>query len=80
MHKKFIYDLGGHIEESVGDDEWRHVPFPVCLVIGHGDNVSAECPNFILSIDESWVFVITNTPLPEGSQVTMLFTFRRKLN
>jgi len=47
------------------------VPFPVCLAIKYGDTVTEECPDFVLNIQESWVFVKTESPLPEGTSLLM---------
>ncbi len=73
MTKKIFIDKGGYIQERVENDNSRLVPFPVCLAIKYGDSVSAECPDFILSTDESWVFVNTDIPLSEGTRVLIHF-------
>jgi hypothetical protein len=73
MLKKLFYDKGGYIQVPAENDKSRLVSFPVCLAIKHGDSVSAECPDFILNTDESWVFVRSETPLPGGTQVIIHF-------
>jgi len=73
MNKRFFYDIGGHIQERVGDGPPRIISFPICLAIRYGNNLTAECPNFVLDIDELWVFVRTETPLPDGTRTIMHF-------
>jgi hypothetical protein len=71
MFGTFIYDKGGYAEKRERGEEPRPVPFPVCLAIKYGDDVPEACPDFILDIDRSRVFVITDTPLPEGTSVVL---------
>lgn len=49
------------------------VPFPVCLAIKYGRGITEDCPDFILNTKESWVFVKTESPLPEGAALLMHF-------
>jgi hypothetical protein len=51
----------------------RHVPFPVYLAVKHGDGILEEYHDFILNSSESWVFVRTESPLPEGTPLIMHF-------
>lgn len=61
------------MQEREGDKSPKLVPFPVCLAVKYGNEITAECPDFILNIDESWVFVRTDAPLPEGASLLMHF-------
>lgn len=72
MYNEFFVDKGGHLQEHKDSGSSRLVPFPVCLAIKYGDDI-AECPDFVLNIEESWVFVRTPSPLPPGTSVVMHF-------
>jgi hypothetical protein len=73
VYSKFFVDKGGHLQEYKNSQSLQLVPFPVCLAIRYGDNAAEEYPNFILNIDESWLFVRTESPLPEGTSLLMHF-------
>jgi hypothetical protein len=69
MYKVFI-DKGGYVQER---ESAKPTPFPVCLAIKYGNDLTAECPDFILSIEDTWVFVRTAAPLPVGTPVLLHF-------
>jgi hypothetical protein len=73
MQKKLFIDAGGHLQERGDDGSAKVVPFPVCLAIKHAEDISETCPNFVLNLDEGWVFIGTGSPLPEGAFVQMHF-------
>lgn len=73
MNKQFFYKQGGYLVKKVETDKSGLVPFPVCLAIQEEEKLSAECPDFILNIGDSWVFVKTDTPLPAGTPVLLHF-------
>ena len=72
MDKEFFVDKGGHLQEHQNSGGSNLVPFPVCLAIKYGDTI-AECPDFVLNIEESWVFVRTPSPFPAGTSLVMHF-------
>ncbi len=69
MDRALYYDRGGYAEVRGEGGGSRLVPFPLCLAIRSGDDLPESCPDFILNISESWVFVRTDNPLPEGTPV-----------
>jgi hypothetical protein len=73
MYRTFFSDKGGHLQVYKDLDSPKLVPFPVCLAIKYGEEISAECPDFILNIDKSWIFVRTESPLPAGTPLLMHF-------
>lgn len=71
---KYFIDKKGRAEEYFQDgQETRKVNFPLCLALKYGDDVSAECPNFLLNTQKGKVFVATDSPLVEGSKVILHF-------
>ncbi len=71
---KYFIDIKGRAEEYFQDGkETRKVHFPLCLALKYGDDVSAECPNFLLNTKKGKVFVETDSPLAEGSKVLLHF-------
>ncbi|MDA8083119.1 MAG: hypothetical protein M0024_05630 [Nitrospiraceae bacterium] len=73
MYRKFFFDKGGYLQLQTGSGSPGIVPFPVCLAIRFGDDIREECPDFILNIEQSWVFVRTTSPLPRGTTLLMHF-------
>jgi len=71
---KYFIDKNSKAEEIYQDSsKTKQVHFPLCLAIKYGDDVSLECPNFLLNTSKGKVFVETDSPLPEGSQVVLHF-------
>lgn len=70
---KLFFDKGGYLQEYEDSESLRPVPFPVCLAIKHGDQITEECSDFVLNIDKSWVFIKTESPVPEGTPLVMHF-------
>jgi len=60
------------MQEITGDEEPKLVPFPVYLALKYDDNLESY-PDFILNISEAWIFVRTESPLPEGTSLIMHF-------
>ena len=73
MNNKLLWDKGGYMQEMTVIESPRRVPFPVYLAVKYGDNVLVEYHDFILNIDESWIFVSTESPIPKGTSLTMHF-------
>jgi hypothetical protein len=74
MEDKYFVDKKGRAEEHIkGSIRKKDVHFPLCLAVKYGDSVPFECPDFLLSISKGKVFVETDSPLPEGSRVTLHF-------
>ena len=73
MENRVLYDTGGHLQIKDNGNIPVLVRFPVCLAIKYGDDVTETCPDFVLNIDESWVFIKTDAPLPAGSPLIMHF-------
>lgn len=73
MFKRIFSDKGGHLREYRDAESPKPVPFPVCLAIKYGDTVTDLCSDFILDIDESWVFVRTGSAIPEGTPLLLHF-------
>ncbi|MBI5665478.1 MAG: hypothetical protein HZC49_10420 [Nitrospirae bacterium] len=72
--EKYIVDIKGRAEEYFqGAQETKKINFPLCLALKYGDDVSAECPNFLLNTRKGKVFVETKSPLAEGSKVLLHF-------
>ncbi|RJQ50172.1 MAG: hypothetical protein C4526_12330 [Nitrospiraceae bacterium] len=71
---KYFIDRKGRAEEIYRDTgEKRPVHFPLCLAIKYGEEVPVSCPDFFLNTDSGRVFVETDSPLPEGSDVMLHF-------
>lgn len=71
---KYFIDRNSRAEEISRDTaKARRVHFPLCLAIKYGNDVSLECPNFLLNTSKGKVFVETDEPLPEGSNVVLHF-------
>ena len=71
---KYFIDRKGRVEEYFQDNQrTKHVHFPLCLAIKYGNDVSMECPNFLLNTKKGKVFIETDSPLPKGSKVVMHF-------
>jgi len=73
MYSKLIVDKGGYMQEMTLIDSPKPVPFPVYLTVKYGDNILEEYHDFLLNIAESWAFVRTEYPLPEGTSLIMHF-------
>lgn len=73
MVRRLFVDKGGYVQERGSAGTPKVTPFPVCLALKYGDDVTAECPDFILNIEESWVFVKTVSPLPPGTPLLLHF-------
>jgi hypothetical protein len=71
---KYFIDRKGRAEEYFQDNQkTKQVHFPLCLAIKYGNNVSMDCPNFLLNTKRGKVFVETESPLPESSEVVLHF-------
>jgi hypothetical protein len=73
MKKTLLMGIGGHIQVRDETGTIKVVPFPICLAIWHIKDVMTSCPNFIVNIEERWVYVKTDRPLPVGTSVLMHF-------
>jgi hypothetical protein len=60
------------MQEMTVSEGLRNVTFPVYLAVKHGDSIE-EYHDFILDIAGSWIFVNTESPLPEGTSLLMHF-------
>jgi len=70
---KFFFDKGGYLQEYDNSESLRLVPFPVCLAVKYGDQIAEECSDFVLNIDKCWVFIKTESPVPEGTPLLIHF-------
>jgi len=70
---RYFVDKGGYVEEQQDSEKPVLVPFPVCLAIRFGDNIRTECPDFVLNIEKSWVFIKSDEPLPVGTSLMLHF-------
>jgi hypothetical protein len=73
MYSKLIVDKGGYMQEMTLIESPRPVLFPVYLTVKYGDNSLEEYHDFLLNVAESWVFVRTESPHPEGTSLIMHF-------
>jgi len=73
MDKYFIDKKGSAEEYFQNTNKTKQVHFPLCLAIRYGDSVPMECPDFLLNTRKGKVFIDTESPLPEGSEVTLHF-------
>jgi hypothetical protein len=73
MEKNLFFTRGGLIRTQVDESGPPLAPFPVCLAIRFGEDVRAECPDFLLDDRALWVFVRTDAPLPLGTAVVLHF-------
>jgi len=73
MYRKLMVDKGGYMQEMTLIDSPKPVPFPVYLTVKYGDNIVQEYHDFLLNSAESWVFVRTESPLPEGTSLVLHF-------
>ena len=73
MENRVLYDKGGHLQIKDNGNIPVLVRFPVCLAIKYEDDLTETCPDFVLNIEESWVFIKTDAPLPAGSPLIMHF-------
>src|SRR5512134_2217852 len=70
---KLYLDSNGKIIEREGSEKRREVRFPVCLSVVHHGHSTEACSDFILNISKSGVFVLTKSPLPIGTALTLRF-------
>ncbi len=73
MENSVLYDRGGHLQISGNGNMRKLVPFPVCLAVKYENDLAETCPDFVLNIEESWVFIRTDHPLPAGTPLLMHF-------
>jgi len=73
MEENILFDTGGQLQIGRKGNTLVLVPFPVCLAIKHENNLIETCPNFILNMDESWIFIRSGSPLPEGTSLILHF-------
>ena len=73
MTDKVVISSGGYLRIRKDSGEMDYVPFPVCLAIRHSDGIFTECPDFILSLGKSWVFIRTENPVLEGTSILLHF-------
>ena len=72
MDKLFL-DSNGKIIEREGKENRREVRFPVCLSVVHHGHSTEACSDFILNISKHGVFILTKSPLPVGTALTLKF-------
>jgi hypothetical protein len=71
---KYFLDKSGRAEEYIeGSKKKKQVHFPLCLAVKYGNDVPLECPDFLLNTSNGKVFIETEAPLPEGSDVLLHF-------
>ncbi len=73
MSGNVFFDVGGNALVGSKGKAPTPVMFPICLAIKCHSSIAEVCPDFIMNVDESWVFVRTGSPLPEGTQLTLHF-------
>jgi hypothetical protein len=73
MNKNVFINKKCCMQERSSREGIMRVPFPVCLAMKDEDGIRAECPDFILNMEDAWVFVRTDAPLPEGTSLVMHF-------
>ena len=73
MDKYFIDKEGKADWCTTPCNKKRDVRFPLCLAIKYHDEVPFLCADFLLNTRQRRLFVKTDFPLPEGSQVILHF-------
>ena len=71
---KFFIDRDGKADWCTDPcNKKRNVRFPLCLAVKYQEQVPFVCADFLLNTSRRRVFVKTDSPLPEGSPVTLHF-------
>lgn len=65
--------LGHHSNVRAVGERRKYIRFPVCLAIQYKDGLPIVCEDFAINMSRGGVFVETETPFPEGSELTLHF-------
>lgn len=74
MDEKYFVDTNGDMDEHLpGEEQNRHVRFPVRLAVRYGTGNPVNYSSFVLNMNQGGVFIETDKPLEVGSRIVMHF-------